>query len=276
MATVELATKYLSIVDELFSQESKTSLVTHQDFSWDGAHAVRVYSIGTASMNDYDRDGSGDTLSRYGTIEGLDATTQLMTLTNDRSFTFAIDRLDENETLQALAATDALARQLRQVCIPEIDTYTYGVIAGGAGNTETAALTESNIYTEILKASEVLDNALVPDTQRVILMPPSSYTLLKQSGVILQTEIAQDMLLRGVVAMVDGALIVRVPMIRLPENCGFIMCHPSATVAPMKLESFRIHNDPPGISGSLVEGRLVYDAFVMNNKTDGIYLHKTA
>lgn len=269
---IELVTKFLPYVDELFTQESKKSLVTNNDFGWDGAHAVKVYSIGTAAMNDYDRNGTGDTWSRYGEIEGLDAVTQLMTLSKDRSFTFAIDRMDEDETLQALEATSALARQLRQVCIPEIDAYTYGVMAAGAGQTVAATLTSANVYDEILKASEALDNTLVPETQRVILMPPLTYTMLKQSGVILQTEIAQEMLLRGVVAMVDGALIVRVPAIRLPEGTNFMMCHPTATVAPTKLESLRIHTDPPGISGSLVEGRIVYDAFVLDNKSEGIYL----
>ena len=87
---------------------------------------------------------------------------------------------------------------------------------------------------------------------------------------------SEEMLLRGVIAIADGALVVRVPAIRLPENCGFMMCHPSATVTPTKLESMRIHMDPPGISGSLVEGRIVYDAFVLNNKKAGVYLHKTA
>ena len=280
--SIELVTKFLPYVDELFTQESKKSLVTNNDFSWDGAHAVRVYSIGTAEMNDYDRDGTGDNWSRYGAINGLDATTQLMALTKDRSFTFAIDAMDEDETIQALAATSALARQLRQVTIPEVDTHTYGVIAAGAGTVETEALgvnTDTDyesIYNAILKASETLDDNYVPETQRVILMPPSTYTILKQSGVMMATEIGQEMLLRGVVAMIDGALVIRVPTVRLPENCGFIMCHPSATVAPTKLESLRIHLNPPGISGSLVEGRIVYDAFVLKNKAKGIYLHLTA
>ena len=39
----------------------------------------------------------------------------------------------------------------------------------------------------------------------------------------------------------------------------------------MKLEDYRVHADPPGISGSLVEGRIVYDAFVLDNKAKAIY-----
>ena len=64
---------------------------------------------------------------------------------------------------------------------------------------------------------------------------------------------------------------MKVPAVRLPADFGFMLAHPVATVAPVKLEDFRIHQDPPGISGSLVEGRICYGAFVLDNKTKAIY-----
>ncbi len=65
--------------------------------------------------------------------------------------------------------------------------------------------------------------------------------------------------------------VVKVPSKRLPQNFGFMVCHPVATVAPTKLEDYKVHKDPPGISGSLVEGRVCYDAFVLDNKVNAIY-----
>lgn len=53
MATVDLTTKFLPKVDEQFTAESKRSLVTNQDFTWDGAATVRVYKVSTGKMNDY-------------------------------------------------------------------------------------------------------------------------------------------------------------------------------------------------------------------------------
>ena len=64
---------------------------------------------------------------------------------------------------------------------------------------------------------------------------------------------------------------MKVPAARLPENFGFLLAHPSATVAPVKLDEYKIHQDPPGISGSLVEGRICYDAFVLENKKKALY-----
>lgn len=272
---INLVTKFQPYVDEIFKKESKKALVTNQDFDWTGAHAVKVYKISTGSMNDYDRagTGSGITGSRYGSVESLDATTEEFTLKKDRSFTFAIDKLDEDETAQQLEAASALARQQREVVIPEVDTYVYGVMATGAGTKPAAvALTVDNIYDEITKGTNVLDNAEIPEENRVIIVSPDVYRLMKKSkDIVMETDIDSNLRKQGVVSNLDGASVIKVPATRLPENCGFILCHPCATVAPTKLEDYKIHRDPPGISGSLVEGRICYDAFVLENKKMAIY-----
>ena len=273
--TIDLVTKFAPYVDEQFKNESKLSMLTNQDFDWTGAHTIKVYKIGTSQMNDYDRAGedTATNWSRFGPVAGLDANTEEMILTKDRSFTFAIDKLDTDETAQQLAGATALSRQDREVVIPEVDSYVYGVMATKEGTKAAAvALTAENIYTEILKASETLDDAEVPETERVLLVTPAVYALMKQCPEIaLDTDVGQEMRVKGVIANLDGASVVKVPKVRLPENFGFMLAHPSATVAPVKLEDYRVHQDPPGLSGALVEGRICYDAFVLDNKTKAIY-----
>ena len=272
---IDLVEKFLPYVDEQFSTESKKSLLTNTDFSWNGAHTITVYKITTAAMNDYDRGGakSATQWSRYGAVADLDATTEEFTLTKDRSFTFAIDKLDTDETAQQLAAASALARQNREVCIPEIDTHVYGVMCANAGSKPDAkALTAANIYTEILAASEALDNAEAPEAGRVLVVTPAVYVLLKKcKDVVMETDVGNDLRLKGVIATLDGMNVQKIPANRLPAGFGFMVCHPVATVAPVKLEDFTIHQNPPGISGSLVEGRVCYDAFVLDNKAKAIY-----
>lgn len=277
---INLVTQFQPYVDEIFTKESKKELVTNQDFDWTGAHTIKVYKISTGTMNDYDRAGTGSGAkgSRYGAVQSLDATTEEFTLKNDRSFTFAIDKLDTDETAQQLAGASALARQQREVVIPEVDSYVYGVMAAGAGTEPTAvALTPENIYDEITKGTNTLDNAEVPDESRVIIVSPDVYRIMKKSkDIVMETDIDTNLRKQGVVSNLDGAAVIKVPAGRLPENCGFIMCHPCATVAPTKLEDYKIHQDPPGISGSLVEGRICYDAFVLDNKKMAIYYQKLA
>lgn len=270
---IELVSKFLPYVDEIFTKESKKSLVTNKDFSWTGAHSIKVYKVSVSNMNDYNRDGSDNgNWSRYGAVEGLNAVTQEMILKKDRSFTFIIDKLDTDETAHQLEGASALARQIRQVVIPEVDTYIYNVMCQNAGITATVTLTASNIYGEIVKATTALDNAEVPETGRSIIVTPSIYQLMKQSKEItMETNIGNDLRLKGVISNIDGCNVIKVSANRVPEGFGFMMCHSVATVAPTKLEDYKLHQDPPGISGVLVEGRICYDAFVLDNKAKAIY-----
>lgn len=275
MANIDLVTKFLPYVDEIFTTESKKSLVTNNDFDWIGAHAVKVYKIGTAQLNDYDRNGAKASTqwSRYGAVQDLDATTEEHTLKKDRSFTFVIDKLDQDETGNALNSASALAREVRQVVIPEVDTYTYNEMVKGAGTKPDAiTLTKDNIYTEIIKAGNTLDNAEVPETERVLVVTPDVHLLMKQcADITMETDIGNDMRLKGVIGNLDGATVVKVPAARMPKGFGFMLCHKVATVAPTKLEDYKVHQDPPGINGTLIEGRICYDAFVLENKTEAIY-----
>lgn len=271
---IELASKYLPYVDEIFTQESKKSLLTNQDFSFDGAESVYLYKVNTAEMYDYGRKGATEgNWSRYGETKDLDVTTEHAFLMRDRSFTFVIDTLDCDQTGGALKGASALARQLREVVIPEVDTYTYNVMCDNAGyKPGSIALTSENIYDEIIKASAALDDALVPETGRVLTVTPAVYLLMKKcKDITMETDIGNDMRIKGVIANIDGATTIKMAAARLPENFGFMLSHKSACCAPTQLAAYHTHKDPPGISGELVEGRIVYDAYVFENKAKAIY-----
>lgn len=273
MAT-ELATKYLPYVDELFTQESKKSILTNNDFDFDGAKTVKLYKVNTAKMNDYGRNGAtGSNWSRYGEVKDLEATTETAVLTKDRSFTFVIDALDENQTGSSLNGASALARQLREVVVPEVDDYVYGIMTDGAGfKPDAVALTADNIYDEIIKASAALDDALVPETERTLTVTPATYLLMKKcKDIVMDTEVGEEMRIKGVISNLDGAVTIKIAASRLPKGFGFMLSHKSACCAPTQLEDYNEHRNPPGINGTLVEGRIVYDAYVFENKKKGIY-----
>lgn len=282
--SIELAKKYSGDVAEQFAAESKLSLLTNQDYDWSGGHSVVIWKVSTAQMNDYSRrrgadfDESEASLSRFGKIVDLDAATQEMLLRRDRSFIFNIDRMDEDETAGALQGATALARQIREVCIPEADTYCYAEMVANAGTVaDAAALTAETIYDEIVKGSETLDDAEVPDTERILLVNPAGYRMLKKCpDVVLDSDVGEEMRLKGVVSMLDGMAVIKVPSNRLPEGFGFMIAHPSATCAPVKLEDFGLHTDTALSSGTIVTGRLVYDCFVIDTRKSAIYYHPIA
>lgn len=273
---VNLASKYSSKVDERFKLKSLTEAAVNQDYDWQGVNAVTVYGVSTSPMNDYSMSGT----ARYGAAAELGNTTQTLTLSRDRAFTFTIDRKNYQDTQMVMEAGKALARQIDEVAVPEIDTYRLAAMSAAgiaAGNTATAAVTNANAYTSLLNGGVALDEDKVPQAGRIAFVTPTFYSLLKQDDAFIKSsEIAQNMLINGQVGEVDGVKIVKVPSIYLPASTAFIITHQIATVAPKKLEDYKTHDNPPGINGWLVEGRLRYDAFVLNNKANAIYVHKLA
>ncbi|MFC0235496.1 N4-gp56 family major capsid protein [Fictibacillus phosphorivorans] len=271
---VNLANKYQKNVDERFKLNSLTESAVNRDFEWEGVNSINIYSIPTVAMNNYTKSG----LSRYGTAAELDNTVQTMTLTRDRSFTFTIDKGNKQDTMGVMEAGKALARQISEVIIPEIDTYRLATMSSSAiatGHTATAAITASNAYSSLLKAGEFLSEDKVPVTGRIAFVTPSYYNFLKQDNAFIKaSDVAQNLLIKGQVGEVDGVKIVMVPSTYFPANHAFILVHPSATVAAQKLEDYKIHDNPPGVNGQLVEGRKRYDAFVLENKKNGLFAHK--
>lgn len=267
----DFAAKYSSVVDERFKLSAQTAAVINNDYDFVGAKTVNVYSVSTVPMNDYKKTGT----NRYGDPTELEASTQELTLTRDRSFTFTIDRANYNDQMMVTEAGKALARQLEEVSIPEIDIYRLEQIARNAGTySEAAAITKTTAYAAFLDAQEALSDNKVPLAGRVCFCTNAYYKLLKQDDSFIKaSDVAQDMLVKGSVGMVDGVNIVPEPKSYFVDGVDFIITHATACCSPVKLASYKVHEDAPGISGWLVEGRLYYDAFILNNKKNAIYVH---
>ena len=268
MGVINYADKYSNILDEKFKVESKSDIAVNQDYDFVGAKTVKIQSVNTVELSNYTRSGS----NRYGTPNELDNAVQEMTMSQDKSFTFTIDKMNEDETNGALNAGKALNRQIRERVIPAVDAYRFGVMANNAGHKETLTLSASNVYGAIVDATSYLDDREVPMDGRILVVTSATYGLMKKSkDIVMETEVGMDMKVKGVIGSLDGMTIVKVPSNRLPEGFQFLITHRVATTAPVKLAEYKIHTDAPGISGSLVEGRVYYDAFVLDNKKDAIY-----
>ncbi len=248
-----LAQKYSKTVDERFARESQAMLALNNNYDFNGVDTVKVYSIPVVPMTDYTRSG----LSRYGSPDDLQRNVQTLKVTKDRAFTFIIDRGDKLQSQMASDAGRALQRQLREVWVPEYDAYVFRTLAASAtasGNYSATAITKSNAYEMFLKGMETLGNASVPDEGRVCFCSYGFANLLKQDSAFMRYgDSSQQMLSRGVIGEVDGCRIVKVPSSRLPAGAAFLIAHPLAATGPKQLEDYKIHDDPPGVSGWLVK-----------------------
>ena len=267
---VNNAAKYSKQVDERYKLGALTSTLVNYAFEWLGVSTVKVYSMPTAAMGDYTTEGA----SRYGTPEELGNEVQEMTLAKDRAFTFTIDKKSEDDTMGTMEAGAALRRQIDEVVIPEIDTYRISKLVAGAdaGNiVKDTAVTKANAYEKFLAVQEILDNKKVPTGGRICICTPGYYNMLKLDEAFTKKgDMATQIAINGLVGEVDGVYFVKAPKSYFPEKVHFIITNPIVMPSPIKLAEYKIHDDAPGISGYLVEGRVRYDAFVLNKKKDAI------
>lgn len=264
------AEKYSPIVDERFKIGPVTSGMTNNEYDWVGVSTVAVYTIPTAAMNNYSMTGT----SRYGTPAELQNDVQEMTLTQDRSFTFTIDRKNHDDTMMVMEAGRALRRQIDEVVIPELDTYRIAALVSGAkaANIDNAAaVSDANAYSRFLDIQEKLDNAKVPSGGRYALVTPKYLNCIKKSdSFIKKGDMSQQIAITGLVGEIDGVYVIKAPASYFPAKTHCILTNRTVMPSPVKLQDYKIHQDPPGINGWLIEGRIRYDAFILNNKKDAI------
>jgi len=270
---INLATKYSPVVDERWYLESQAIMALGNKYDFTGEKTVKVYSIPISVMKDYSRTGT----SRYGSPDDLTRNVQTLTITKDRAFNFIIDKGDKIQSEMVSDAGQALARQLREVVVPEFDSYCFAKFAQAAkdaGGYASTAVTASNAYACFLAGMEYLGDHNVPEAGRVAFCTYKFANFMMQDPAFMKySDKSQEMVIKGILGEVDGCKIVKVPSSRLPAGASFILAHAEAAVGPKQLEDYRIHDDPPGISGWLVEGRTIYDCFVLNEKRYALYYH---
>lgn len=270
---VNYAEKYSTQIDERFAIESKTEALVNRNYDWDGVSTIHVYGVDTPELNNYKMTGD----NRFGVPEELSNTKTKYVLNEDKAFTGTIDRRNNLDTNGVMEAGNALARTLREKVVPYVDKYRLAKIVAGAGTVETLALTKNNIYEQILKAQETLSENLVPTAGRVLVMAYPYYNLLKLDPAFIKVgDLSQNMLIKGSVGMVDGVNVILVPSAWLPSNAAFVLLHNIAVIGAEKLVEFRVLDNQRGISGWVMEGRIYFDCFILENKKKAIYAHKVA
>lgn len=269
---INVAKKYSDKVIERNKLKAITGKGENTDYKWDGVKSVTVYSIPTVAMGDYTRSGT----SRYGTPTELQDTTQEMIITQDKSFSITVDAGNNNEQMMIKKSGQILARQTDEVLTPLIDTYKISTWCAKSGIQSSTALnlTKTNVYESFLAGQEKLDEALVPQAGRVCYLKPSVYNMFKLDPSFTKScDIAQNMLAKGQVGDVDGVAMFKAPTNYFPAKTEFVLLHPCCSITPMKLKDYKVHENPPGINGMLIEGRVIFDSFVFDTLVKNIYKH---
>lgn len=274
---INLAEKYRPLLDDRFVHESFTEQAAGKEFDWDGVATIHVWTADQVTVGNYNRTASGN---RFGTPAELGDTKADYTLTQDKSFSFIIDKGNATEQFNVKKANQRLKFIWDEQITPLVDKRRLDQWATGAGLNGTGAastLTKSTIVEKIVLGSAAMSNELVPLKNRFIFIGNTLFVNCKLSDQIQHSDsMATEAYKNGKMGYLDGMPVIAVPDAYMPTGVNFIIKYKNATADPIKLRTMRVHTDPPGIDGDLGEGRIIYDAFVRTPKAKGIYVHKAS
>lgn len=288
---IELAEKFQPILDEIYKKESLTARldglskpVDHND-----ARTVYVYKTSMVGLGDYNR----ATGFAAGNVTGV---WEALELTKDRGRAFSVDAMSDEETL-GMAFGTLVGEFIRTKVVPELDAYRFATYAGKASGKPTAAAltTSSGVLTAIDLAQKTLDGKEVPREGRVLYASEDIYYLLK--GALTRTWVSDGTVDRNIERL-DGMDVVMVPQTRFYEGIdlidgsdpstggygqtsgkkklNFLLLHPSAVLQIAKHNPLRVF--APDLNQTadawLFQYRIYHDAFVYDNKTDSVYVHR--
>lgn len=268
---------HLKVLDERYHLKSKTDLIVNKGIRLDfnGKNSVTIYNVDVVAENDYVRSGT----NRFGALVELGTGTQTFTLSQDKAFTFSIDRGNYEDSQMVTEVAKAVKRQQDEVSTPATDIYRLGVLSAYAiANTQGviagSAVAYNTIYQLILAQQAAMSEAKVPEDGRVLFITPTNYNLLKRDPEFIKDcDTSAKDLKKGIVGEVDGLTIVKLPSSYFVAKFEFLIVKDDLLVSPMKFNSVRTLDDVQGIDGWIAEGRRYYDAFVPTQKAVGLRIY---
>jgi len=285
--SIALATKYEPILDELYAAESRSAILdaANSDIKWIGADTVKLPKMALDGLADYNRNvgfvAGSETLT-WGTYQ----------LTHDRGVSYTIDRMDDEESLGT--AFGRLASQFVRVHeVPEVDAVRFSSYASAVTPVKAdITVGTTDVPGLIDVGTQAMDEAEVPYEGRILFVSPKAYAGLKakitrylanETEVQRNIEMYNDMRVITVpqsrfntlVTLNDGSLKFGFEPTAGGYKINFMIIHPSAVAQPIKHRIANIFTPDQNIlaDGYRVNLRTYYDAFVLENKTSGIYCH---
>ena len=268
---------HLKVLDERYHLKSKTDLIVNKGIRLDfnGKNSVTIYNVDVVAENDYVRSGT----NRFGALVELGTGTQTFTLSQDKAFTFTIDRGNYEDSQMVTEVAKAVKRQQDEISTPATDIYRLGVLTAYAiANTQGViggtAVAYNTIYQLILAQQAAMSEAKVPEDGRVLFITPTNYNLLKRDPEFVRdADLTYRDLKKGILGQVDGLTIVQLPTSYFVNKFQFLIVKDDLLVSPMKFNSVRTLDDVQGIDGWVAEGRRYYDAFVPTQKAAGLRIY---
>ena len=266
---VNLATKYASQLDQIWTHASYTDNWINKKYDFDGVDTVKVYTVTTVAPGDYSRTSTGD---RFGGNNELQDTIATYQIKNDKAFKIAIDRGNYEQGMRAKKAGEVMRYEMNEQIIPMIDKDRLATATAGATAVSQSVTATTDAYQDTLKLNEYLDECKAPLEGRVLWVTPAEYNLIKTAITtnILASGYNDKLVGKGFVGELDGVPVVKVPTSYFPAGVKAILCHRDSLLGVRQVTETRIVTDSEFVSGSILLGRFIFGSFILKGKENGV------
>ncbi len=263
-----------SLLDGFRKGSETDALFSHDmDMEFSGVKTVHVTSVKTYDLQDYNRSTQVGAGSRYGSTQEVGDEVQTFEMTQDKSLSLSIDKGNNAEQFNMKKAGEVMKAQREERIIPAVDTYRMAKWAKDAGIHKQLAAepTKATIVTQIIELkNEMLEHG-VPENQIALVVKRQYLPAIKTSTEWTALDsLGGKSLPSGFIGELDGMPVKPMTSSRFPANAAFVLIYKGAVIAPVKIKDFKAHVDPPGLSGDLLEFRMLHDAFVLGKKAAGV------
>lgn len=169
MNNIELSTVYLPMLDEVYKESSKTSVLDGDEVT------VKKGQNGEIKIAKLDMDGLGDFSRNDGYTQGSTSFVwETVRYDKERSQDLRIDRLDTEEAL-ALPFARLSGEFLRTKVAPETDAARIAKICSTSGitKTEETLSTGAQVVAALRACANAMDEAEVPSESRILFITPT-------------------------------------------------------------------------------------------------------
>lgn len=268
---INLATKYETKLDERFTQQSITEAAAGKEFDFDGVNAIKLWTLGKAVINNYTTSPSPG-VSRFGAIHEVEDEVNTYQLMRKLSFNESFDITNVQDQMFIKKANAFLKQVWDEQFVPMVDHDRLHVWTNGAGHvTVGAALTEQTVVKAILQLIAILNNARVPKQNRFIFVRESTSVNLALSDHMKYNEaFTTGHIVNGQVGKLKNTPIIEAADDLMPDGVEVLVKYKRASADPQKLRMLRVLPVSENVAGSLMQGLVRFDSFVLANKADGI------
>ncbi len=169
MNNIELATKYLPLLDEVYKAEAKTSILDGDETT------VQKTGVGELKVAKLDMDALGDFDRKSGYTKGSTKFVwETIKYDKERSQDLRIDRLDNQEAL-GMPFAKLSSEFVRTKVVPETDAARIAKIAGtvGISSVEETLSDGASVIEALRKCSNKMDEDEVPTANRILFITPT-------------------------------------------------------------------------------------------------------